>query len=633
MIRRPPLARSTRDHQAAFHAAAADGAGPTMVAVADRRDIDERYKWQLEGIFADWAAWEGAFAAVEAELPGLAALRGTLAGGVDALLAVLEAAERAQRRLEVVTVYANMRSDEDTRDAANTARRGRAASLGTRLAEAVAWFEPELLALDEADLRAWLQADGRLRLYAHYLDNVRRLRDHTLDAERESLLAAAGSVTRGAGRIFAALTDADLRFPAVRDEDGREVELTHARFGRLLRSGDREVRRRAYEGYLDTYAAVENTLAATMDANVKNHVFRAESRRYDSCLHAALQPDAIPVAVYHNLLAEVRANLPVVHRYTALKRRVLRVAELREYDLQVPLFPAAEFKFAYEEACELLLAAFAPLGPRYLEIVRGGYREGWIDVHESLGKRSGAYSSGVYDTQPYILLNWSDQLSDTFTLAHELGHSVHTYLATRHQPYVYGDYPIFTAEVASTCNELLLLDHLLATTQDRDRRLFLLDHHLAQMVGTVVRQTMFAEFELRIHDLGEARETLTAETLGDLYHELLADYWGPSAMLDPLRSRRTWSRIPHFYYNFYVYQYATAYSAAVAYSGAIIEQGAPARERYLDILRSGSSRYPVATLAAGGVDMLSREPFGAVFRLFEQRLDEIDALLDGKERP
>lgn len=598
-----------------------------LVAIVERHEIDARYKWQLERVFADWTAWERAFAEVEAALPALAARRGTLGASADSLLSTLRAVEAVQRKLEVVSVYAAMRSDEDTRVAANTARRGRGGNLRTRFAEAVSWIEPELLALDDAQLADWLQDNAELRLYSHYLANGRRLRQHTLDAKGEALLAAAGDITRGPGRIFSALTDADMRFPTLKDETGRAVELTHARYGRFMRSPERRVRQDAYEAYLDTFDQVANTLAATMDANVRNHVFRAESRRYESCLHAALHPDAVPVAVYHNLLSEVHANLGVVHRYAELKRRVLQLDELREYDLLVPLFREAEFRFSYEEACDLMLRALDPLGPDYLAILRTAYREGWIDVHENLGKRSGAYSSGVYDTQPYILLNWADQLNDAFTLAHELGHSVHTYLAARHQPHVYSDYPIFTAEVASTCNELLLLEHLLGQASDRDRRLFLLDHHLTQIIGTVVRQTMFAEFELRIHELGEAGETLTVENMGDLYHELLAVYWGPAVALDPARSRRTWSRIPHFYYDFYVYQYATAYAAAVAFSRAVLSEGANARERYLDVLRSGSSRYPVQTLADGGVDMLSRGPFGEVFALFSRRLDEIERLL------
>jgi len=594
----------------------------------ERDDIPDRYKWRVDRIFGDWPAWERAFAQVEASLDDLAARRGTLADGPQALRETIAEIHAVQRKLEVVAVYASMRSDEDTRDSANTARRGRAGSLATRFAESVSWFEPELLALPDDTVAEYLDRDAGLREYAHYLDDLRRMRPHTLDADREALLAAAGNITRGAGRIFSALSDADLRFGTIEDAEGNEVELSHARFYKYIRARDRGVRQRAYETYLDAFGGMRNTLAATMDANVKNHVFGADARNYDGCLHASLHPDAIPVPVYHNLLEEVRASLPTVHRFTALKKRVLAVDELREFDLHVPLFGEAEFKFSYEEACELLLAALAPLGEDYLEILRAGYREGWIDVHESVGKRSGAYSSGVYDTQPFILLNWADQLSDTFTLAHELGHSVHSYLAARHQPYVYGSYPIFLAEVASTCNELLLIDHLLRHTDDPGRRLYLLDHQLNQITGTVVRQTMFAEFELRIHELAEQRETLTADAMGELYHGILADYWGPDAQLDPERSRLTWSRIPHFYYNFYVYQYATAYSAAAALSRAILGGGKTEREAYLDVLRSGCSRYPVDTLAAAGVDMTTREPFRDVFRLYAERLDEVIELLD-----
>lgn len=621
-----------RDH-AGFPALTAHDADTSGgAAIRERHEIDPALQWRVDRIFADWDAWEAAFTSLEQDLDGIEALRGTLDDGPAALMHALETIHGVQRRLEVVSVYASMRSDEDTRIAENTGRRGRAGSLATKFAGAVSWFEPELLALDDELVDGFLRDHEPLQLYAHYLDDTRRMRPHTLDPEREALMASAGNITRGAGRIFSALSDADLAFGEIQDEDGQTIELSHARFARYLRSTDRRVRRETFETYLDAFGTVENTMAAVMDANIKNHQFRAEARSYDSCLHASLQPDAIPTAVYHNLLAEVRENLPTMHRYAALKKRVLAVDALHEYDVYVPMFGDAAFKFEYGEACDLLLEALSPLGDDYLGMLRHGYREGWIDVHENAGKRSGAYSSGVYDTQPYILLNWAGQLSDTFTLAHELGHSVHSYLSIRHQPYVYGNYPIFTAEVASTFNELLLLDHLLETTEDRGRRLFLLDHHLNQITGTVVRQTMFAEFELRIHELVEQGQTLTHEVLGELYMGLLRDYWGPEVVLDEERSPRTWSRIPHFYYNFYVYQYATAYSAAVAFSRAVLAGGEAERERYLDILRSGCSRYPVQTLAAGGVDMTTRDPFRDVFGLMDERLDQVEALLDGEGR-
>jgi oligoendopeptidase F len=596
-------------------------------AAVERDAIDPRFKWKLEKVFADWTAWERTFEEVESALPDVAGLQGTLGESAGHLLTAIERIHAVQRSLEVVAVYASMRSDEDTRVGENTARRGRAASLAVRFSEAVSWFESEVLAIPVETLRRFLDGNERLRGYEHFLDDIQRARDHTRSTEIEALLAASGNVTRGAGDVYNALNNADLRFPSIVDDEGREVELTKARYYKYIKSPDRRVRSDAFHAFLDSYGGVINTMAANLDANVKNHVFYARARRFDDALASALHPSAVPPEVFHNLVATVNANLARIHRFTALKQRVLGLDPLEEYDLYVPLFPEAEFKFGYDEACELLLEAFAPLGGDYVGIVREGFAEGWIDVHESRGKRSGAYSSGVYDTQPYILLNWADELGDTFTLAHEVGHSVHTYLASRHQPYVYGDYPIFTAEVASTCNEMLLMDHLLKRTEDPRQKLYLLDYYLGQINNTVFRQTMFAEFELAIHRMGEAGDTLTADRLGENYLELLKRYWGPAVRLDAEYSALSWSRIPHFYYNFYVYQYATAYAAAAAFSRAILDGGAIERDRYLDVLRSGSSRYPVPTLQLGGVDMTTPRPVEDVFALFDGLLDEVEELI------
>ena len=600
-------------------------------SIVERSAIPERYKWDLDRIYPDAESWERDFAALEAELPGLEARRGTLGRSAGSLREALEAILDARRRLEVLAVYASLRSDEDTRIDGNTARRGRASTLAVRLAEAVSWFDPELLGLDAARLASFQEKDPGLALYAHHIENVRRLREHTLDPEQEALLASAANMARGASQVFTALNNADLKFGDIRDEDGQEVELTKARYLRYIKSQDRRVRRDAFETCLDAYGALINTLAANMDANVRNHVFYARARRYAGTLEAALHPNAVPVEVYHSLLATTEAHLPAIHRYTALKQRVLGLDPLQDHDLYVPLFPHAAFKFGYEDARELLLEALAPLGPDYLAILREGFTDRWIDVHESAGKRSGAYSNGVYGTSPYILLNWSDQLRDTFTLAHELGHSAHTWLAARHQPYVYADYPIFTAEVASTCNELLLMDHLLKRTDDRAGRLYLLDYYLTQTNDTVFRQTMFAEFEYRMHRIGEAGDTLTAEGLGDLYLEMLAKYWGDGVAFDGERSAWNWARIPHFYYRYYVYQYATAYAAAVAITRRILAGDVEARDRYLDALRSGSSRYPVETLQRAGVDMTRPDAVEDVFRLFTDLLDEVEALLAKEE--
>lgn len=594
----------------------------------ERDRIEARLKWRPDLIYPGWAAWDADFAALEAVLPGLAARQGTLAGSGAALLGAIEATHDARRRLERLLIYANLRSDEDTRIGENTARKGRAASLSVRYAEAVSWFESEVLEVEPARLAELVAAEPGLAGYAHFFDNIHRGRAHTLPAEQEALLAGAGLMARGAGQVFNAFDNADLRLGEVTDEEGRRVTLTKARHQKFMKSPDRRLRRDSYEMFLDAYGAMQNTLAANLDANVKNHVFYAQARRHEGTLEAALHPDGVPPSVFHSLVETVNAHSAVIHRYTALKKRVLALDPLREHDLAAPLFADGEFSFGYDDACAMLLEAFAPLGPEYVATVRGGIEGGWIDVHENAGKRSGGYSSGSYDTPPFILLNWAGQLGDTFTLAHELGHSLHTWLASRHQPYVYGDYPIFTAEVASTFNELLTMDHLLRTTSDPRRRLYLLDYHLSQINNTVFRQTMFAEFELRIHQAGEQGDTLTASSLNALYLELLRRYWGPDVEFDPARSPLTWSRIPHFFYNFYVYQYATAYSAAVALSRKVLQGGAAEREQYLDILRSGCSRYPVETVRLGGVDLASPGPMRDVITLFGELVDQVESLLE-----
>lgn len=602
-------------------------AGSTST-LPERDEIPERYKWKLEKIFPGWEAWEACFDEVTAALPRLAALQGTLTTSGAHLLAAIETINASRRKLESAMVFAAMKSDEDTRIGANIARKGRVSSLGVKVAEATSWFESELLAIEPETLAELVSGEEGLRLYEHFIDDIQRARAHTLPADQEALLAAAGLMSRGPGQVFNAFDNADLELGRIEDETGASVALTKARYYRFIKSRARRVRRDAFESFLDAYGALKNTLAANMDGNVKNHVFFANARRHEGTLEAALHPDAVPPEVFHSLVGSISGNVDVIHRYTALKKRVLGLETLHEYDLGVPLFKEGEFQFSYDEACEILLEAFAPLGPDYVATVKQGIEDGWIDVHENAGKRSGGYSNGVYDTPPYILLNWADQLGDTFTLAHELGHSMHSWLAVHNQPYVYGDYPIFTAEVASTFNELLLMDHLLARAKDPARKLYLLDYYLSQINNTVFRQTMFAEFELRIHRLGEEGQTLTAETMGEIYQELLIKYWGPDVVFDAARSPLTWSRIPHFFYNFYVYQYATAYSGAVALSRKVLAGGEVDREQYLSILRSGCSKYPVETVLLGGVDLATTGPMNDVIALFGSLIDQVEALLD-----
>lgn len=595
---------------------------------AERSEIDDRFKWKLELIFPDWESWEAAFAEIENALTDLSGRQGSLTASGGGLLETIEAIHGTRRLLEKTFVFAGMKSDQDTRIGKNTARKGRVASLAVRVSEAVSWFESELLAIEADRLAELVAEEPKLEPYDHFFDDIHRAREHTLSADQEALLAGAGLMAHGASQVFNAFDNADLQFAPVEDEGGEIVALTKARYYKFLKSQDRRLREDSFASFLDAYGALKNTLAANMDANVKNHVFFSGARNHAGTLEAALHPDAVPPKVFHSLIGTVTDNIDTIHRYTALKKKVLGLDPLREFDLAVPLFAQGKFEFSYDEACPMLLEAFAPLGGDYVDTVKGGIAGGWIDVHENAGKRSGGYSNGVYDTPPFILLNWADELGDTFTLAHELGHSMHSWLSVHNQPFVYGDYPIFTAEVASTFNELLVMDHLLKTGDDRQRKLYLLDYHLSQINNTVFRQTMFAEFEHRIHKLGEEGQTLTADSLGELYQELLAKYWGPAVEFDPVRSPLTWCRIPHFFYNYYVYQYATAYSAAVALSRKVLAGDEKDREQYLDILRSGCSRYPVDTIKLGGVDMATSGPMEDVIALFGSLIDQTEELLD-----
>ncbi len=596
-------------------------------APVERDAIDECYKWKLEKIFSDWDSWEACFSEVETALPGLAGLQGSVAASPQALLNVITRFHEVQRKLEKTIIYASLKSDEDTRVSENIERKGRAGSLAVAFNEATSWFESELLQVNPETLDDFIDREPRLELYGHFFDDIQRSRSHTLSSEQEALLASAGLMAGGAAQVFNAFDNADLKLGSVDDEDGNSTVLTKARYYKFIKSTNQRLRQETFETFLDGYGALKNTLAANMDANVKNHVFFAGARRHENTLAASLHPDAVPPEVYHALLETIDKNQATIHRYTDLKKKVLGLDVLHEYDVAVPLFTKGEFKFTYDEACAMLLEAFAPLGEDYVATVKQGLDDGWIDVHENAGKRGGGYSNGVYDTPPYILLNWSGQLGDTFTLAHELGHSMHSWLATHNQPYVYGSYPIFTAEVASTFNELLVMDHLLKQSDDPRRTLYLLDYHLSQINNTVFRQAMFAEFELRMHQLGEQGRTLTTASLNELYLELLHRYWGPSVEFDEERSPLTWMRVPHFYYNYYVYQYATAYSAAVALSRKVLRGGEGEREQYLDILRSGCSRYPVATVLLGGVDLAASGPMEDVIALFGSLIDKVEDLL------
>jgi oligoendopeptidase F len=591
-----------------------------------RSEIPVEETWRLEDIFPTDEAWEQEFQEVKKMIPKLAEYQGRLGESADVLYEALQYQDEVSMRLGKLYTYAHMRYDQDTTNAFYQGLNDRATSLYSEASSAMAFIVPEILAIDEAKLRSFLEEKQELKLYEHALDEINRQRPHVLSAEEEALLAQAAEVMQSSSSTFSMLNNADLTFPTIIDENGEEVEVTHGRFIRFLESTDRRVRRDAFKAVYDTYEKYKNTFASTLAGTVKKDNFFARVRRYKSAREAALSSNNIPESVYDNLIETVHEHLPLLHHYVRLRKKVLGLDELHMYDLYTPLVQDVKMEVTYEEAKEYMLKALAPLGEEYISIVKEGLENRWVDVRENKGKRSGAYSSGAYGTHPYILLNWQDNVNNLFTLVHEFGHSVHSYYTRKTQPYPYANYSIFVAEVASTCNEALLNDYLLKTMDEEKKRLYLLNHYLEGFRGTVFRQTMFAEFEHMIHIKAQEGEALTADSLTSLYYELNKKYFGDDIVVDQ-EIGLEWARIPHFYYNYYVYQYATGFSAATALSKQILEEGEPAVKRYIEFLKAGSSDYPIEVLKKAGVDMTSAEPIRQACQVFAEKLEEMENLL------
>jgi len=593
--------------------------------VPTRAELPVEYTWDLSQIFADVTAWEQELNAVEQRAHELAALQGTLAQGPAQLLAGLTLRDEVARRLYALYVYAMHLKDSDGTNPVGQGLAERSSSFAARIQAALAFIEPEILTIPAETIESWLESTPDLQVYRYELEKLNRQRAHIRSAEVEQVMAAYSDVARAPYATFSMLTDSDLQFPTVEDEHGQPVKLSHARYGRLLESPDRRVRRDAFKGYYSAFLPFRNTIATTLSAAIRTHVIEARLRNYGSALEAALSPNEIPVEVYHNLIATVEANLPRFHRYLSLRRRLMGLDELHFYDLYVQPVPDVELTIPYQEACDLMRAAFRPLGAEYSAALEQMFTRRWIDVYENVGKRSGAYSGGSYGTPPYILLNYQDRLRDVFTLAHELGHSLHSYFTRATQPFVYGNYTIFVAEVASTLNEALLTHHLLQSGADEALRRRLLAQQIEEIRGTIFRQTMFAAFELWMHERAERGQPLTADVLSQHYRDLVARYHGPELVIDDELAYE-WMRIPHFYYQFYVYQYATGISAALALSRQIINEGQLAIERYLRFLRSGSSRSSIELLRDAGVDMTSPEPIQAAMDTFADLVDQLEAI-------
>jgi len=590
-----------------------------------RYEIPDKFKWRLEDIYPSDKDWEKDFQRVHAMISEVEAFRGKLGLSARTLLEALELDARLRELNEKVFVYARMRRDEDNTNPVYQALTDRAESLSARVQAALSFLAPEILALPEEVLERFRREESGLALYDFLLEELRRQKEHVLSPSEERIIALAGEAIQAQDSIFRMINNADISFPKILDETGNEVEITHGRYTRLLESSDRRVRKDAFEAFYSSYRRLKNTIAATLSSSVKRDIFYARVRKHPSALQASLFEDNIPPEVYDNLIQTVRNHLGLMHRYTALRKRLLGLDELHMYDLYVPLVKDISWEINYPEAVDMIREGLSPLGRSYVETMSKGLESGWIDLYESRGKSSGAYSWGHYGVHPYVLMNYQNNLSNVFTLAHELGHAMHSYYSFTEQPYIYAHYKIFTAEVASTVNESLLMDYLLKTVGERDKQLYLLNHYLEQFRGTLFRQTMFAEFEKIIHERAEAGEALTPDSLCELYYRLNVDYHGPAVFVDQDIALE-WARIPHFYSAFYVYKYATGFSAATAITRLILNQGEPALGNYITFLKKGGSDYPLKLLKTAGVDLSTPRPVQEALQLFGQLLDRLEEL-------
>jgi oligoendopeptidase F len=595
-----------------------------MQALRERNEVPAEDRWDIDAMYKSFDAWQADFEKADALIRALTTFKGKVGESADQLKGAIDAELALSRLLENLYTYAKMKLDEDTRIGEHQAMVSRMESLSVVAQEASSFLVPEIMSIDKNLVHLYLQG-GALNTYKHYLDNILRFKAHTLSESEESLLALAGDMASAPGTIFEMLNAADLKFPSVQDSEGRTIQLTHGNFIPTMESKDRKLRQDAFKAYYSRYQEHIFTMASLIQAEVKKNEFFAKARNFKSAREAALFENNVPVAVYDQLIEAIHRNLPHMHRYMAIRKRLLGVEELHMYDLYVPMIASIDKNVAFEEAKGDVLASLAPLGESYVKTVESAFREGWMDIYENAGKRNGAYSWGTYDSKPYILLNYHGTLDHVFTLIHELGHSMHSYKTHSAQDYLYGHYSIFLAEVASTTNEALLNDYLLKGVEDKTERLYLINHYLDQFRATVFRQAMFAEFERDIHTIVEQGGALTADVLKSNYRALNEKYYGPEMVIDD-EIAIEWARIPHFYYNFYVFQYATGFSAAVALSKAILAGEEGAVERYLEFLSAGRSGYPIDILKSAGADMTTGAPVDQTLELFGQLVEMFDQL-------
>lgn len=588
-----------------------------------RKDVKVEDTWDLTPIFKSDSHWEEEFKAVSNKLEKVVELKGTLTKSADDLLKGLKFKDDLQYRLEHLYVYAHLSFDTDTTNSFYQAMNGKIMGLVARFGAEFSFFDTEILSASEDLIRGYIEENEGLKLYEHQFEILFKNRPHILSEKEERILASMGEVLSNPSQTFGMINNADIEFPEVSLEDGTKAPLSHGRYGLLMESKNRDVRKEAFTKMHETYAKLNNTLASTLSGQVKIHNLNAGLRGFDSARHAALFRNHIEESVFEALINGIHENIDLLHDYVTLREKALKLDDIQMYDIYVPMVEDVDLKFTYEEAQEIILDALSVLGDEYHAVLKRAFNERWIDIRENKGKRSGAYSSGTYGTNPYILMNWQDNIDNLFTLAHELGHSVHSYFTRKYQPYIYGDYSIFLAEVASTTNENLLLNYLLDQYEEPKVKAYLLNHYLDSVKGTVFRQTQFAEFEHMIHVKDQKGETLTADHLNQMYWDLNKFYYGESISTEEIQYE--WSRIPHFYYNYYVYQYATGFSAATLFSETIYNGGDV--KPYLDFLKAGSHKYPIDVLKDAGVDMTQTTAVDKTLEMFGKRLKELNELI------
>lgn len=587
-----------------------------------REEIDSKYKWNIEKVYKDSQQWEKDFKQLKVEALKLKEFPGTLSDPKN-LISYLNLKEKISRKTEVLFVYAHLKSDEDTTNTEFQTLKEKIDSYLAELSSINAFFVPEILSLNEDDLLKNIDEIQELNMYKFFFKQIIIMKPHTLSRELEEMLASVSDCLEAPGNIFSMLTNADMTFPNIRDENNNEVELTEVNYATFIRSKDRRVREEAFKALFDTYSKFKNTLTSSLTSSVKNFIFVSKANKYESSLESSLKPNNIPLEVYHKSIDTINKNLDSLHRYVRVKKRLLGLDEMHMYDLYVPVIDIPKEHIEFEKAVEIVKEGLKPLGEEYLNIFKEGIDNGWVDVFENKGKRGGAYSWGCHDTMPYVLLNYNYSINDVSTFAHEMGHSIHSYYSRKNQPQLYSNYTLFCAEVASTTNEALLIHHLINKEEDENRKLYLINQELEQIRTTVFRQLMFAEFEILVHESIEKGNPLNSRDLCGIWHDLNVKYFGPDMIVDEGIDME-WARIPHFYSDFYVYQYATGYAAASAFAKTMLENNENALEKYKGFLKSGGSDYPINILKTAGVDMTTSKPLEATIARFNELLDMLE---------